>query len=157
MEGQSPSAMPSEPALSGRKQAGGDGWVITPRFRVARVSGQTQCAHAQQYHLQPQHGALVSEPQKRKCPPNGFSHARHLSVCVFLAVTEILWLMFHAGSSSIFVKMLKPNFSWSGFPFEASVQLEASPWQGLAIGAHTYSGHSIHFVLLSTSNPVRKA
>lgn len=46
---------------------------------------------------------------------------------VFLAVTEILWLMFNASSSSIFVKMLKPNFLLSDFQFEASVKLEASP------------------------------
>lgn len=75
---------------------------------------------------------------------------------VFLAVTEILWLMFNASSSLIFVKMLKPNFLLSDFQFEASVKLEASP-AGLAIRTHTYPGHSIHFVLLSTSSPVRKS
>lgn len=80
-----------------------------------------------------------------------------ICLSVFLAVTEILWLMFNASSSSIFVKMLKPNFSLSDFQFEASVKLEASPPAGLAIRTHTYPGHSIHFVLLSTSSPVRKS
>lgn len=100
--------------------------------------------------------AALKRAPEGKTSPDGVSRARHLSVCVLLAVTEILWLMFNDGSSSIFVKMLKSNFLLSDFRFEASVKLEASPWQGLAIRTHTYSGHSIHVVLLSTSSPVRK-
>lgn len=70
---------------------------------------------------------LLNGPPKRKHSPSCFSHARRLSVCIFLAVTEILWLMFNASSSSIFLKMLKPHFLLSDFQFEASVKLEASP------------------------------